>query len=127
LQGDFYTGAVLATTLTKLILRYTQISPDTKSINALRAESMLIMTSVIRVGQSQFASAPIDEDSSERIMTCIETLSQIKDEPAISDIFLRDTKNAYAKMVAAEEVCMIVFYALSHCLHDDRVVNRRRR
>ena len=68
---------------------------------------MLIMTSMIRVGQSQFVSAPIDEDSSERIMTCIETLSQVKDkegEQAISDIFLHDTKAAYAKMVAAEEV-----------------------
>lgn len=37
-------------------------------------------------------------------MTCIQTLSQVKDSPAVTDIFLHDTKAAYAKMVAAEEV-----------------------
>lgn len=107
LQGDFYTGAVLASTLTKLILRYAQISPDSKATNALRAEAMLIMTSVIRVGQSKFAATPIDEDSQERIMTCIRTLSQVKDTPAVADVFLHDTKAAYAKMVAAEEVSIV--------------------
>ncbi|KAF9516542.1 hypothetical protein BS47DRAFT_1380944 [Hydnum rufescens UP504] len=103
LQGDFYTGAVLASTLTKLVLRFSKISPDTKGINSLRAEAMLILTSVVRVGQSKFAAVPIDEDSQERILNCIHTLSEVRDEAAITDIFLHDTKAAYAKMVDAEE------------------------
>jgi coatomer subunit beta len=90
--------------LTKLILRYTQISPDAKGVHALRAEAMLIMTSIIRVGQSKFVTAAIDEDSQERIMNCIQTLSQVDDSGAVTDIFLHDTKAAFAKMVAAEEV-----------------------
>jgi vesicle coat complex subunit len=65
---------------------------------------MLMMTSIIRVGQSKFVAAPIDEDSQERIMNCLQTLSQANDSGAVTDIFLHDTKAAFAKMVASEEV-----------------------
>ncbi|KAI0307627.1 coatomer beta subunit [Multifurca ochricompacta] len=102
LGGDFFTGAVLATALTKLVLRFSDLSPDKKA-NALRAEAMLIMTSTIRVGQSKFSSAPIDEDSSERILNCIQTLSELEIKPVVEGIFLSDTKAAYSKMVAAQE------------------------
>ena len=61
------------------------------------------MASVIRVGQSKFVSVPIDEDSSERIMNCIATLSELEDKPAVHELFLKDTKTAYAKMLSAQE------------------------
>ena len=66
---------------------------------------MLIMASVIRVGQSKFVTVPIDEDSTERIMNCIQTLSELESKPPVHEIFLKDTKAAYSKMVAAQEVC----------------------
>jgi coatomer subunit beta len=65
---------------------------------------MLIMTSVIRVGQSKFVTVPIDEDSQERILNCIRTLSELGERPAVHEIFLQDTKAAYSKMLAAQEV-----------------------
>ena len=104
LGGDFFTGTVLAAALTKLVLRFSDLSPDKKKANTLRAEAMLIMTSTIRVGQSKFSSAPIDEDSNERILNCIQTLSALEVKPAVHSIFLSDTKAAYSKMVAAQEV-----------------------
>jgi len=64
---------------------------------------MLIMTSTIRVGQSKFSSAAIDEDSNERILNCIQTLSELETKPVVHNIFLSDTKAAYSKMVAAQE------------------------
>jgi vesicle coat complex subunit len=64
---------------------------------------MLMMTSIIRVGQSKFVTVPIDEDSQERIMNCIRVLSEMPLNKAINEIFLLDTKAAYAKMVATEE------------------------
>ncbi|KZT56128.1 putative coatomer complex beta chain [Calocera cornea HHB12733] len=103
LGGDFYTGVVLATTLTKLVMRFSELGKDKKKLNTLRAEAMLIMTSVVRVGQSKFSAAPIDEDSQERIINCVQTLAQLTAEPVVQDIFLRETKAAYAKMVATEE------------------------
>jgi vesicle coat complex subunit len=109
LGGDFFTGSVLASTLTKLVLRYAETQSDSQDVNSLRAEALLIMTSVIRVGQSKFSAVPIDEDSQERIMNCIETLAQLQGSKVVKQIFLEDTKSAYARMVATEEVS----------LHDD--------
>ena len=75
-----------------------------QAANALRAEAMLIMTSVIRVGQSKFVTIPIDEDSQERIMNCLQTLSELKIKGKVEEVFLKDTKEAYSKMLRAQEV-----------------------
>ena len=104
LGGDFFTGAALANALTKLVLRFAEKAQDEKATDALRAEAMLIMTSIIRVGQSKFATVPIDEDSSERIMNCIQTLSDLEQKPAVHEIFLHDTRAAFSKMLSAQEV-----------------------
>ncbi|KAH8111863.1 coatomer protein [Phellopilus nigrolimitatus] len=103
LQGDFYTGSVLAATLAKLVLRFSDVSSDVQASNALRAEAMLIMASVIRVGQSKFVTIPIDEDSQERIMNCLQTLSELQIKAAAEEVFLKDTKAAYSKMIHAQE------------------------
>jgi hypothetical protein len=65
---------------------------------------MLIMASIIRVGQSKFVTHPIDEDSQERIMNCLNTLSDLDIQPIASEVFLDDTKAAYSKMLSAQEV-----------------------
>lgn len=62
------------------------------------------MTSVIRVGQSKFVTVPIDEDSNERILSCIQTLSELRERSEVNDMFLRDTRVAYGKMLGAQEV-----------------------
>jgi coatomer subunit beta len=103
LGGDFFTATVLASTLTKLVLRFSELNADAQTLNTLRAEAILIMTSIIRVGQSKFVTAPIDEDSQERIMNCIESLAELQNAKAVHEIFLSDTQAAYAKMLAAEE------------------------
>ncbi|KAF5385158.1 hypothetical protein D9615_000914 [Tricholomella constricta] len=103
LGGDFFTGAVLAAALTKLVLRFAEKAQDPVASNTLRAEAMLIMTSIIRVGQSKFVTVQIDEDSNERIMNCIQTLSELEAQPAVHEIFLTDTKAAFSKMLGAQE------------------------
>ncbi|GAA5921381.1 hypothetical protein JCM3775_003017 [Rhodotorula graminis] len=114
LGGDFYTATVLAATLTKLVMRFKELVSHeggaARSVNELRAECMLIMTSIIRVGQSHFATVPIDEDASERIMACLQSLAELDSATgsserarAVEAIFLHDTQAAYASMVAHEE------------------------
>jgi coatomer subunit beta len=103
LAGDFYTGSVLSSSITKLVLRLHQISSDASVVNSLRAEAMLIMASIVRVGQSRFVAVPIDEDSQERILNCVQTLAQLEDSKPAQEIFLEDTKAAYAKMVSTAE------------------------
>ncbi|KAK0446623.1 coatomer protein [Armillaria borealis] len=103
LGGDFFTGAVLAVALCKLALRFDDLSKDTVTSNSLRAEAMLIMTSIIRVGQSKFVTVQIDEDSNERIMNCIQTLSELRTQPVVHEVFLSDSKVAFSKMLTAQE------------------------
>ena len=65
------------------------------------------MASIVRVGQSKFVTTQIDEDSNERIMNCIQTLSELDDQdhrPAFKEVFLDDTRKAFEKMLNAQEV-----------------------
>jgi len=68
---------------------------------------MLIMASIVRVGQSKFVTTQIDEDSNERIMNCIQTLSELDVQdhrPVFKEVFLDDTRKAFEKMLNAQEV-----------------------
>ncbi|KAI1480064.1 Coatomer, beta subunit [Daldinia eschscholtzii] len=103
LEGDYYLAAVLSATLTKLVMRHSEISSDKARTNALRAEAMLIMISIIRVGQSQFVKAPIDEDSVDRIMSCVRSLAEFSERKELETVFLDDTRKAFRAMVQVEE------------------------
>jgi len=103
LDGDYYLATVLAATLTKLVMRHSEISPEAARTNALRAEAMLIMISIIRVGQSQFVKAPIDEDSVDRIMSCVRSLAEFSEHKELEAVYLEDTRKAFRAMVQVEE------------------------
>ncbi|KAG9515136.1 Coatomer, beta subunit, partial [Aureobasidium melanogenum] len=103
LDGDYYLASVLASTLTKLVMRHSEISDDQARTNALRAEAMLIMISIIRVGQSQFVKHPIDEDSIDRVMSCVRSLAEFAQKRELENAFLEDTRKAFRDMVNVEE------------------------
>jgi coatomer subunit beta len=103
LDGDYYLASVLSSTLTKLVMRHSEISKDAARTNALRAEAMLIMISIIRVGQSQFVKAPIDEDSVDRIMSCVRSLAEFSQRKELETVFLDDTRKAFRAMLHVEE------------------------
>lgn len=103
LDGDYYLATVLSSTLVKLVMRHSEISSDKARTNALRAEAMLIMISILRVGQSQFVKAPIDEDSVDRIMSCVRSLAQIGEKKELETVWLDDTRKAFRAMVQVEE------------------------
>jgi coatomer subunit beta len=64
---------------------------------------MLIMTSIIRVGQSQFVTSPMDEDSYDRIMQDLHVVENIPNDRLMEKVYLKDTKAAFAKQVQAED------------------------
>ncbi|KAH4252997.1 coatomer subunit beta [Parastagonospora nodorum] len=103
LDGDYYLATVLSSTLTKLVMRHAEISKDAARTNALRAEAMLIMISIIRVGQSQFVKTLIDEDSIDRVMSCVRSLSEFSQRKELETVFLEDTRKSFAAMVQTEE------------------------
>jgi coatomer subunit beta len=63
---------------------------------------MLILTGFIRIGRSEFPSSPIDEDSYERILTCLRVLDRMKDG-VMQEIFTRDCKHAYVRILQEQE------------------------
>ncbi|KAI9143030.1 adaptin N terminal region-domain-containing protein [Paraphysoderma sedebokerense] len=111
LNGDFYTGSVLATTFTKLTLRYTSLTPQPppSSINSLVAEAMLIMTSILRIGQSQYPAAPIDENSMDHILGCLKTLTAMagnEERVEIEEVkkaYLVECRSAFSRMLSGQE------------------------
>ncbi|KAF2667618.1 Coatomer, beta subunit [Microthyrium microscopicum] len=103
LDGDYYLATVLSTSLVKLVMRHSEVSSDKERTNALRAEAMLIMISIIRVGQSQFVKTPIDEDSVDRVMACLRALADFAQNKELGTVFLDDTRKAFRVMVMAEE------------------------
>ena len=103
LDGDYYLATVLSSTLTKLVMRFSELSQDEARTNVLRAEAMLIMISIIRAGQSQFVKHPIDEDSIDRIMSCVRSLAEFAQKRDLESAFLDDTRKAFRDMVNVEE------------------------
>ena len=103
LDGDFYLATVLSSTLAKLVMRHSEISSDHARTNALRGEAMLIMISIIRVGQSRFVKAAIDEDSVDRIMSCVRSLAEFAERQELETTFLQDTRKAFRAIVNVEE------------------------
>ncbi|KAJ2597972.1 coatomer subunit beta [Coemansia sp. RSA 1721] len=109
LHSDFFTGTVLASTLAKLVLRFGTLDEIVASddgaaqLNALRAEAVLIMAGIIRIGQSNFVTTPIDEDSYDRVLACIRALEHMdEDSEVLTDAFIKDTQSAFARLVKGE-------------------------
>jgi coatomer subunit beta len=102
MHGDYFLGAVLATAMTKMILRLADTGKDVARVNSLRAEAMLIMTSVIRVGQSEFVTVAIEEDSVDRILLCLRVLGSA--DPLMKDVFVKHCHDVYARIVQAGDV-----------------------
>ena len=84
-------GASLATTLTKLALRYSQAVKNSraedadKKVNRFTAESMLVLTSIVHLGKSGLPTKPITADDADRICFCLKVLAE--QTPAINVIF----------------------------------------
>lgn len=107
LNGDFYSASVLANTIVKLVLRFEKVSNKIEIVNALKAEALLILISILRVGQSSLVEKKIDEDSSERIMNAISILmdqsrldTSIEDESLLKLAYLDATRLSYKSQMA---------------------------
>lgn len=104
IEGDYFLGSVLGSTLTKMALRYEKICKDQELVNNFKTDAMLIITSIIRLGKSVFSAGPIDEDSYSRLMTCVRVLSKGHLSQAVSDAFLIEPRKAFQKSVLAKQV-----------------------
>ncbi|XP_059482364.1 coatomer subunit beta isoform X2 [Neocloeon triangulifer] len=102
MDGEFFVGAALGTTLTKLALRFSLLVSDAKKRNRLCAEAMLVLASVIHLGRSGLPTKAITNDDADRLWLCLRVLSN-NDRPAqIATVFERECRRALATMLAAQ-------------------------
>jgi len=97
LEGEYFLSSSLAVTLTKLALRYATLSKDQSKANSYTALSMLIITSVLRLGKSELPPQPIDPDNYERISICLRALAEPK--PLTNDNFLVVCRQTFAALL----------------------------
>lgn len=98
LTGDFFLGAVVACTLTKLVLRLEEVQPSKVEVNKVLTQALLIMVSMLQLGQSSALSHPIDNDSNDRIILCIRLLCNTGDE--VRKIWLQSCRESFVKMLS---------------------------
>jgi coatomer subunit beta len=81
LGGDFFLGGVIASTLTKLMLRMKlsgSVSPA--AANKASAEAMLVIVAMLRLGESTELPSPLDDDSKSRMMQCLQLMANPQEE-----------------------------------------------
>ncbi|CAK8574515.1 unnamed protein product [Lathyrus sativus] len=101
LSGDFFLGAVVACTLTKLILRLEEVQASKVEVNKATSQTLLITVSMLQLGQSSVLPHPIDNDSHDRIVLCMRLLCNTGDE--IRKIWLQSCRQSFVKMLADKQ------------------------
>ncbi|XP_051121883.1 coatomer subunit beta-1-like isoform X2 [Andrographis paniculata] len=101
LTGDFFLGAIVACTLTKLILRLQEVQPSKIEANKASADALIIMISILQLGQSSVLPHPIENDSYDRIILCIRLLCNTGD--AIRKIWLKSCHESFVKMLSDKQ------------------------
>ncbi|KAM3330202.1 hypothetical protein ACQJBY_026901 [Aegilops geniculata] len=101
LSGDFFLAAVVACTLTKLVLRLEEVQPLKVEANKACTGALLVMTSILQLGLSSYLPQPIDNDSYDRIVLCVRLLCNTGDD--VRRIWLQSCRQSFAKMLAEKQ------------------------
>lgn len=101
MDGDFFIGAALGTTLTKLALRYGLLVNESKR-NHFDAEIMLLLSGIIHLGKSGLPTKAITNDDVDRLLFCLRVLSDRS--TTIINIFNDYCRQALNDMLVAKEV-----------------------
>ncbi|CAI0550558.1 unnamed protein product [Linum tenue] len=102
LTGDFFLAAVVACTLTKLVLRLEEVQSSKVEVNKAVTQALLVMVSMLQLGQSSVLPHPIDSDSYDRILLCIRLLSNTGDD--IRKIWLQSCRQSFVKMLSEKQL-----------------------
>ncbi|KAK9099811.1 hypothetical protein Scep_023241 [Stephania cephalantha] len=97
----FKERSVVACTLTKLILRLEEVQSSKAEVNKATTQALLIMVSMLQLGQSSYLPHPIDNDSSDRIVLCMRLLCNTGDE--VRKVWLQSCRESFVKMLADKQ------------------------
>ncbi|KAI3382227.1 hypothetical protein SNEBB_003689 [Seison nebaliae] len=106
MEGEFFIGASICASLTKLSLRFRSIEKETNdnwraTTNRFIAETMFIIASMLHLGKTNLPKKPITDDDAHRMGTCIKILSTQCE--MTSEIFLTECREALANMIDSKQ------------------------
>ncbi|KAF4529371.1 hypothetical protein B566_EDAN017639 [Ephemera danica] len=102
MDGEFFIGAALGTTLTKLALRYVALQKnEPQKSNRFCAEAMLVMASVLHLGKSGLPIKAITNDDADRLWLCLRVLAADR-SPVVAGVFERNCRQALSVMLSAK-------------------------
>ena len=93
LSGDFFLAAVVACNLTKLVLRLEEIKPAKVEVNKASTEALLIMVSILQLGQSSYLPHPI--------VLCVRLLCNTGDD--VRKVWLQSCRQSFVNMLAEKQ------------------------
>jgi coatomer subunit beta len=97
LDGDFFIGASLATSLCKLVIRYMSFEQDSTKQNRYCAEAMFIIASILHLGRTNLPTKPMNEDDHDRMLMCVRLLNERL--PITFQIFGKECRTALSDML----------------------------
>jgi len=100
MEGDFFIGAAIGSTLTKLALRFSALVPDTAKQNRFTAECMLVISSILHLGSSGLPEKAITRDDADRLQLCLKVLCDRGN--LLCQIFNVDCRDALGQMLEAQ-------------------------
>nr|CAD7573446.1 unnamed protein product [Timema californicum] len=100
MDGDFFIGGALGTTLAKLALRYGALVADPKKHNRFCAEAMFVMASILHLGKSGLPAKAMTNDDADKLYLCLRVLSD--KSPVIVNIFNENCRKALSVMLSAK-------------------------
>jgi len=100
MEGDFFIGAAIGTTLSKLALKYAAGVQEAKRVNRFNAESMLVLSSILHLGRSGLPAKAITEDDFERIALCVRVLAHKSDK--VTDFVCLEGRKALTEMLEGQ-------------------------
>jgi len=100
MEGDFFIGAAIGSTLTKLALRFAAQVAEVSKQNRFTAECMLVISSILHLGSSGLAEKAITKDDADRLQLCLKVLCDRTS--LLSQIFNVDCREALGQMLEAQ-------------------------
>lgn len=108
LNGDFFLGAAVASTLTKLCLRVSNgdvagATARNAAIKKLVVDSTRCMCAIVAYGQSKASKHEIDQDSARRILMGVRVLLDPASAQATHEIITKECRAAYRHLLDTQK------------------------
>lgn len=103
LSGDFFVAAVLANTLTKLVLRLEEVQPSKTEVNKATTGVLLIMVSLLQLGSSSALPKQMDGSSYDKILLFVKLLCNTGGDE-VKKILLKSCHESFALYLSEKQM-----------------------